>query len=77
MQELNEVQKRVVTVLNRLIEDVKANEDDAQIIADTFDDYLDSLAQDDFFGTEQQCDPRGDFRSGPWFMSQVQGVDSE
>jgi hypothetical protein len=77
MQELNHIQKRVVTVLSRLIEDVKANEDDAQVIADTFDDYLDSLAQDDFFGTEQQMDPRGDFRSGPWFMSQVQGVDSE
>ena len=77
MQELNEVQKRVVTVLARLITMVHDNEGDAEVIADTFDDYLDSLAQDDFFGTEQQMDPRGDFRSGPWFMSQVQGVDSE
>lgn len=72
---LNQVQKRVIAVLSRLIEDVKANDTDAEVIADTFDDYLDSLAQDDFFGTEQQMDPRGDFRSGPWFMSQVQGVD--
>ena len=78
MQELNLVQQRVVTVLARLITMVKDNEGDAEVIADTFDDYLDSLAQDDFFGTEQQMDPRGDFRSnGPWFMSQVQGVDGE
>ena len=77
MQELNLVQQRVVTVLARLITMVHDNEGDAEVIADTFDDYLYSLAQDDFFGTEQQMDPRGDFRSGPWFMSQVQGVDSE
>ena len=77
MPEINLVQQRVVTVLARLIAMAEDNEGDAEVIADTFDDYLDSLAQDDFFGTEQQCDPRGDFRSGPWFMSQVQGVDGE
>ena len=76
MQELNDIQLRVVTVLHRLTNMVSANEDDAEVILDTFDDYLDSLAQEDFFGTEQQNDPRGDFRDGRWFMSQVQGIDN-
>ena len=74
--ELNDIQVRVVTVLHRLTNMVSANEDDAEVILDTFDDYLDSLAQEDFFGTEQQNDPRGDFRDGRWFMSQVQGIDN-
>lgn len=75
-KQINECQLRVVTVLNRLAQMAIENEDDAEIIADTFDDYLDSLAQNDFFGTEQQNDPRGDFRDGRWFMSQVQRIDN-
>lgn len=30
---------------------------------DVFDDVLDELLNNDFFGTEGQCDPRGDHRS--------------
>lgn len=30
---------------------------------------------EDAFGTEGQCDPRGDFRDGEWSMKRVQGVD--
>ncbi len=76
--ELNDCQKRVVTVLERLTAMVKENEGDAEVLADTLDDYLDSLAQDDFFGTEQQMDPRGDFRGNAhrWSMHQVKGVDA-
>ena len=75
---LNDCQKRVVTVLARLITMAHDNEGDAEVLADTLDDYLDSLAQDDFFGTEQQMDPRGDFRGNPyrWSMHQVEGVDA-
>ena len=75
---LNDCQKRVITVLERLIAIAKDNEGDAEVLADTLDDYLDSLAQDDFFGTEQQMDPRGDFRGNPyrWSMHQVEGVDA-
>lgn len=71
-------QKRVTTVLARLITMAYDNEDDAEVLADTLDDYLDSLAQDDFFGTEQQMDPRGDFRGNTsrWSMYQVEGIDA-
>lgn len=77
-QNLTDCQKRVVTVLERLIAMAKDNEGDAEVFADTLDEYLDSLVQDDFFGTEQQMDPRGDFRGKPyfWSMSQVEGVDA-
>lgn len=76
--ELNDCQKRVATVLARLITMAYNNEGDAEVLADTLDDYLDSLAQDDFFGTEQQMDPRGDFRGNAyrWSMYQVEGVDA-
>ncbi len=76
--ELNDCQKRVTTVLARLFTMAYNNEDDAEVLADTLDDYLDSLAQDDFFGTEQQMDPRGDFRGNAsrWSMYQVEGVDA-
>lgn len=71
-------QKRVITVLERLIAMAKDDEDSAEVFADTLDDYLDSLAQNDFFGTEQQMDPRGDFRGRAyfWSMQQVEGVDT-
>lgn len=29
---------------------------------DLFDEFLDELAANDYFGTERQCDPRGDGR---------------
>ena len=51
--DLNDCQKRVVTVLARLITMAHDNEGDAEVLADTLDDYLDSLAQDDFFGTDK------------------------
>lgn len=77
-QKLTDCQTRVVTVLERLIAMAKDNEGDAEVLADTLDEYLDSLAQDDFFGTEQQMDPRGDFRGRAyyWSMHQVEGVDA-
>lgn len=40
--------------------------------AEILDDILDDIAGDDGFGTEQQCDPRGDFRSQQWSMWNVE-----
>lgn len=36
-------------------------------------DYLDELRMNDFFGTEGECDPRGDFRdSDEWTVWNIQ-----
>ena len=48
------------------------DEDD---IADILDRCLDDLASQDAFGTEQQCDPRGDFRNGDFSMWNIENID--
>lgn len=37
--------------------------DDQKVVLAQFDSVLTELANDDFFGTERQCDPRGDGRN--------------
>lgn len=67
---------RVSKVLERLREMALQDEDAATAIADSLDYMLDDLHGDDFFGTEGQADPRGDFRSGEWTATScVQGID--
>jgi len=53
------------TVFDRII---KRCEDkyELETFVESMDIMLDELADNDFFGTEQQCDPRGDFRDGEW-----------
>ena len=68
-------QRRVVKVLDRLKAMAKENESDAEGIADMLEDGITELHSCDFFGTEGQSDPRGDFREDNWSMSHVQGVD--
>jgi len=34
-----------------------------RMFVDDFNEFLDGLLEQDFFGTEGQCDPRGDHRS--------------
>ena len=50
-------------------------EEDAEVLGDYLDSLLDELQGNDFFGTEAQLDPRGDFRDGDWSMDHVQGID--
>ena len=38
------------------------NEDDQKFWCEAFNDMLDELRSDDFFGTEGELDPRGDNR---------------
>jgi hypothetical protein len=38
------------------------NEDDQKFWCEAFNDMLDELRADDFFGTEGELDPRGDNR---------------
>lgn len=40
--------------------------------AQALDNILDEIASNDGFGTEQQSDPRGDFRDQQWSMWNVQ-----
>lgn len=70
------VQQRVAKVLERMLAMARDNEDDAQMLADGLDIMLTDLHGDDGFGTEGQCDPRGDFRNGHWSMARVEGVDA-
>ena len=51
------------------------SEEDAEMLAEDLESMLDDIHSSDGFGTEGQCDPRGDFRNGKWSMSNVQGVD--
>lgn len=38
------------------------DKEERKIIYEAFNEALDSLRDEDFFGTEGQCDPRGDGR---------------
>jgi hypothetical protein len=69
-------QKRVLKVLDRMKQLVKDAKNNADAFSDMLEDSLDELAGLDFFGTEQQSDPRGDFRNGNWSMTCVEGVDN-
>lgn len=68
-------QKRVVLVMERLLNMVREDEDDALVIGEYLDVMLNELKESDFFGTEGQLDPRGDFREDTWDIEYVQGID--
>jgi len=74
---MNKGQKRTVTVLKRMLKMARENPEDAQAFSDVLEEGLNELANNDCFGTEGQCDPRGDFRDGRWTMDRVQGVDTK
>lgn len=68
-------QARVLAVLDRIAAQVRKDADDADVYSDSLEGMLGELAGNDFFGTEGQNDPRGDFRNGDWSMSRVEGID--
>ena len=64
----------IVTVIQRLSLMVQEDEYLADLLVEHLDPFLDSLASDDYFGTERQCDPRGDMRVKEWSLfTEVQG----
>lgn len=73
--ELTVDQQRVITVLERMLAMARNDEDDAAMFADVLQPALEELMSSDAFGTEAQCDPRGDGRNGTWSMSHVEGID--
>lgn len=58
--------KRLAKTLSRIMEASKEDEDLVDLYADSLDNMLDELRFNDQFGSEGQCDPRGDFRNGEW-----------
>jgi hypothetical protein len=72
---LTVTQRRVLAVLERMTEAVRRDCDDAEVFSEVLDEMLTSLHGNDFFGTEGQNDPRGDFRNGEWSMTRVEGID--
>lgn len=54
--------KNITQVLANLDQMANSNASDAKILAKHLNEMLDELRAMDFFGTEGQCDPRGDER---------------
>jgi hypothetical protein len=56
----------------------RAGSDEAMLsaLSRQLEEGLEDLAQQDAFGTERQCDPRGDGRNGHWSMNFVEGIDA-
>lgn len=63
---MNNEQRLALHVLERIKKTAEEDEFFANFLLETLDSLLDEYAADDGFGTEQQCDPRGDFRDHEW-----------
>jgi hypothetical protein len=73
---VNAQQKRVLKVLDRMKQLVKEDANNADAFSEMLEEGLENLNSQDFFGTEGQNDPRGDFRNGDWDMFHaIEGVD--
>ncbi len=72
---MNKIQERITVVCGRIVETSIADEAMAEVYATGLQAMLTSLEDNDFFGTEGQCDPRGDQRDEEWSMDNVQGLD--
>lgn len=55
--------KSLRQVFEAILEQCEKDPRDAKIYLEEINKMLDSLLQEDFFGTEGQLDPRGDHRS--------------
>ena len=65
---MTKYQKNLLIVLPRLIDMIDEDEEFAEGFAHDLEVLLDDIASQDGFGTEQQCDPRGDFRDNTWSL---------
>lgn len=65
---MTKYQKNLATVLPRILKLVEDDEDFAEYLVDCLEIDLDEWASNDGFGTERQCDPRGDFRNQEWSL---------
>lgn len=72
---MNKQQLRVTTVLERMTGMAKEDEEYAEMFAIGLEDMLGNIASNDGFGSEMQCDPRGDGRDDNYSIDYVQGID--
>lgn len=63
---MTKVQENLILVYTRLIDLVREDEGLAEHLAYAIECDLDEVSMDDGFGTEHQCDPRGDMRIKEW-----------
>lgn len=82
MPKMTKNQARVLKVLERMREQVAQDKEMAAMYADALEGMLGDISCEDGFGTEGQCDPRGDQRTADdngwavWTMGNVEGVDA-
>lgn len=62
---LTVTQTKLINCLNKMIKMSTEDTENAEMFAGMLDYGLDELSCEDAFGTEGQCDPRGDQRNGP------------
>lgn len=58
-----------------MIKLAKEDETYAEMFSLILENGLQSIADDDGFGSELQCDPRGDGRNGEFSMDILEGID--
>jgi hypothetical protein len=71
---MNKTQDRVQTVLSRMGQ-LSQDDEFAELFSDHLERILTELKDQDVFGSEGQCDPRGDGRDGEFSMQHVQCID--
>jgi hypothetical protein len=69
----SEGQQKLELVLERIRKASEADLDDRAMYRASLEEMLNSLLEQDAFGTEGQCDPRGDQRNGNWTMRDIEG----
>lgn len=72
---MSKTQERVIKVLENMTAMTEQEEHYASMFSDSLEAMIEDLMGRDAFGTEGQCDPRGDFREGDWSMDRVEGID--
>lgn len=75
MTTLTDQQQRVLLILDRIKEQVQKDQYNGEVYSDFLENMLNKMLGCDIFGTEGQCDPRGDMRDHDYSMWNVQGYD--
>ena len=70
---LTKTQERVITVLERMANEVAKNERFATSVRIEMDSFLLEVLSYQWLKPED--DPRGDMRNGNWSMDRVEGID--
>jgi hypothetical protein len=78
MNQVEQATKRLHKVLDNIKRMSEEDGDYAIMFSEVLDPVLDNMLNDDAFGSEGQCDPRGDQRNSDfaWSMDRVEGVDA-